>query len=133
MEIVQFLLVLGVNPILNGVNVVSDSKTMVGWGLAEIGAWHERSHGVICDNVRALAFPIQRNSDNVRSRSRDATRGRRPAAIMNSRRGGCNSPAGLPSPVGECTNYLVVCLHKIFGCCPRNILPAGKDGSCYEH
>ena len=37
-KVVQFLLVLGVNPFLNSVSVVSVSKTMVGWRLAEIGA-----------------------------------------------------------------------------------------------
>ena len=57
-EVVQFLYVGPVNPSLNCVNVVSDSKAMVGWRLAQVSNWQEQSQGVLCGGASALEFPI---------------------------------------------------------------------------
>ena len=55
-EVVQFLLVRPVNPFLNCVNVVSDSKTMVSWKFAQGSNCQARGQGVLCGGAWGLNF-----------------------------------------------------------------------------
>ena len=57
-EVGKSLLARPANPFLNWPNVGSDSKTLVGWGLAQVSNWQAQSHGVLCGGAWSLEFPI---------------------------------------------------------------------------
>ena len=49
-----------VNPLLNLVNVVSDSKAMVAWKLVQGSNCQVRGQGVLCGGAWGLEFLIRR-------------------------------------------------------------------------